>query len=131
MALGGLFREGLVEWVTTMTYQAASGAGAAKMLELMQQMGSPTAANRLGPAAPSVEMTAVTAAQRSEFPVDDFGAPLAGSLLAWIDKGSSDGQTREEWKGGRNQQDPWDAQRRFPWTESACASARCGATARD
>jgi aspartate-semialdehyde dehydrogenase len=101
MALSGLFREGLVEWVTSMTYQAASGAGAAKMLELMQQMGSLTAAATGAPAkdALSVEM-AVTAAQRSEaLPVAEFGAPLAGSLLAWIDKEMPFGQTREEWKG--------------------------------
>ena len=101
MALGGLFREGLVEWATSMTYQAASGAGAAKMLELMQQMGSLTAAATGAPAkdALSVEM-AVTAAQRSEaLPAAEFGAPLAGSLLAWIDKEMPFGQTREEWKG--------------------------------
>lgn len=101
MGLGGLFRAGLVEWMSTMTYQAASGAGAAKMLELMKQMEALTTAARASaqPDALSVE-TAVTAAQRdATLPADEFGAPLAGSLLAWIDKEMPGGQTREEWKG--------------------------------
>jgi len=101
MGMGGLFREGLVEWMSTMTYQAASGAGAAKMLELMQQMGRLTDAARSAPAPDALQVEqAVTAAQRSDaLPVGEFGAPLAGSLLAWIDKGMPGGQTREEWKG--------------------------------
>ncbi len=101
MGLGGLFREGLVEWVSSMTYQAASGAGAAKMLELMQQMDRLTgAANSIGGSDALKVETAVTAAQRSaELPQSEFGAPLAGSLLAWIDKEMPEGQTREEWKG--------------------------------
>jgi aspartate-semialdehyde dehydrogenase len=101
MATAGLFRQGLVEWVSTMTYQAASGAGAAKMLELMDQMRHLTGAAQAAPApdALSVE-TAVTAAQRcTDMPTAEFGAPLAGSLLAWIDKEMPAGQTREEWKG--------------------------------
>ena len=98
MGLGGLFREGLVEWMSSMTYQAASGAGAAKMLELMQQMDHLTKA-ATGKDALQVEK-AVTAAQRSaELPTSEFGAPLAGSLLAWIDKEVDGGQTKEEWKG--------------------------------
>ncbi|MEZ5399975.1 MAG: aspartate-semialdehyde dehydrogenase [Bryobacteraceae bacterium] len=101
MALGGLFREGLVEWVSSMTYQAASGAGAAKMLELMQQMGVLHAAAAGAPAADALTVErAVIGAQRSaDIPVAEFGAPLAGSLLAWIDKDMPGGQTREEWKG--------------------------------
>lgn len=101
MGVGGLFREGLVEWMSTMTYQAASGAGAAKMLELMKQMESLTAAanSASAPDALSVEQ-AVTAAQRAaSLPTGEFGAPLAGSLLAWIDREMPGGQTREEWKG--------------------------------
>lgn len=101
MGVGGLFREGLVEWMSTMTYQAASGAGAAKMLELMKQMECLTAAanSAAAPDALSVEQ-AVTAAQRAaSLPVSEFGAPLAGSLLAWIDREMPGGQTREEWKG--------------------------------
>ncbi len=101
MALGGLFREGLIEWASSMTYQAASGAGAAKMLELMRQMDRLTAASNSLPNGDALTVeTAVTAAQRSaEMPVAEFGAPLAGSLLAWIDKEMPGGQTREEWKG--------------------------------
>jgi aspartate-semialdehyde dehydrogenase len=101
MGLGGLFREGLVEWMSTMTYQAASGAGAAKMLELMKQMGRLTGAAEASPAADALTVErSVTAEQRSaELPVGEFGAPLAGSLLAWIDKEMPDGQTKEEWKG--------------------------------
>ncbi len=101
MALGGLFREGLVEWVSSMTYQAASGAGAAKMLELMAQMERLTAAAKDAPKSDALTVeTAVTAMQRSaQMPIAEFGAPLAGSLLAWIDKEMPAGQTREEWKG--------------------------------
>lgn len=101
MALGGLFREGLVEWVSSMTYQAASGAGAAKMLELMSQMDCLTGAAKSAPKPDALTVeTAVTAMQRSAgMPTGEFGAPLAGSLLAWIDKEMPGGQTREEWKG--------------------------------
>ncbi len=101
MAMGGLFREGLVEWVSSMTYQAASGAGAAKMLELMQQMDCLTQAAKASPNGDALSVeTAVTATQRSAaMPTAEFGAPLAGSLLAWIDKEMPGGQTREEWKG--------------------------------
>ena len=98
MGLGGLFREGLVEWMSSMTYQAASGAGASKMLEMMQQMQRLTKA-AVGNGALEVER-AVTAQQRSAaLPTTEIGAPLAGSLLAWIDKEMPDGQTKEEWKG--------------------------------
>lgn len=101
MAIGGLFREGLVEWVSSMTYQAASGAGAAKMLELMKQMDRLTAAANSLPNGDALSVeTKVTAEQRSAtLPTAEFGAPLAGSLLAWIDKEMPGGQTREEWKG--------------------------------
>jgi len=101
MGLGGLFAHGLVEWVSSMTYQAASGAGAAKMQELMAQMGQLSDAARAHPAADALAVEkAVSAAQRSgAMPVGEFGAPLAGSLLAWIDKEMPGGQTKEEWKG--------------------------------
>jgi aspartate-semialdehyde dehydrogenase len=101
MGLGGLFREGLVEWVSSMTYQAASGAGAAKMLELMKQMEVLTGAARSAPGADALLVEkAVTAEQRgATLPTSEFGAPLAGSLLAWIDKDMPGGQTKEEWKG--------------------------------
>jgi aspartate-semialdehyde dehydrogenase len=104
MALGGLFKAGLVEWMTAMTYQAASGAGAANMRELVAQMGvvhasvAPLLSN---PASAILEIDqAVAGALRSKnFPVDSFGHPLAGSLLPWIDKDLGNGQSREEWKG--------------------------------
>lgn len=101
MAVAGLFKQGLVEWLTTMTYQAASGGGAAKMLELVRQMGCVVDPVRKSPSENALEVDRmVISAQRSnELPIAEFGAPLAGSLLAWIDKEMPGGQTREEWKG--------------------------------
>ena len=101
MAVAGLFKTGLVEWVTSMTYQAASGAGAAKMLELVEQMGALVDPTRKSPSENALEVDRmVIEAQRSEqLPTSEFGAPLAGSLLAWIDKPMPGGQTKEEWKG--------------------------------
>jgi len=104
MALGGLLREGLVEWITSMTYQAASGAGAQNMRELVEQMGAvhASAAEMLrDPASAILDIDdAVTRRLRSsDFPQAQFGAPLAGSLIPWIDKDLGNGQSREEWKG--------------------------------
>ena len=101
MAVSGLFRAGLVEWMTTMTYQAASGAGAAKMLELVNQMGFLTDATRKSPSENALEVDrAMIQEQRSpRLPVQEFGVPLAGSLIPWIDKEMPEGQTKEEWKG--------------------------------
>jgi aspartate-semialdehyde dehydrogenase len=104
MAMGGLFKAGLVEWMTAMTYQAASGAGAAQMRELVQQMGAThAAARRLAddPASSILDLDrAVTETLRSDvFPTEHIGQPLAGSLLPWIDKDMGNGQSREEWKG--------------------------------
>ena len=101
MAVAGLLKTGLVEWLTTMTYQAASGAGAAKMLELVQQMNHLVDPVRKSASENALEVDRmVIAAQRSEaLPTTEFGAALAGSLLAWIDKEMPGGQTREEWKG--------------------------------
>ena len=101
MAVAGLFRAGLVEWMTTMTYQAASGGGAAKMLELVKQMGFLTDATRKTPSENALEVDrAMIAEQRSpRLPAQEFGAPLAGSLIPWIDKEMPEGQTKEEWKG--------------------------------
>jgi aspartate-semialdehyde dehydrogenase len=101
MALSGLFKAGLVEWITTMTYQAASGAGAAKMLELVKQMECLTDPTRSTPSENALEVDRmVIAAQRdATLPVQELGAPLAGSLIPWIDKEMPGGQTREEWKG--------------------------------
>jgi aspartate-semialdehyde dehydrogenase len=104
MALTGLFRAGLVEWVSAMTYQAASGAGARHMRELVAQMGAAHAsvATRLADPASAIadidrEMAA--ALRGDTFPTAEFGHPLAGSLLPWIDKDLGNGQSREEWKG--------------------------------
>ncbi|MDH3287799.1 MAG: aspartate-semialdehyde dehydrogenase [Betaproteobacteria bacterium] len=103
MAIAGLVQAGLVEWVTAMTYQAASGAGAQHMRELVQQMGNLYGTARHladDPGAAILEIDkAVTAAIRgSSIPVAQFGYPLAGSLLPWIDKDLGNGQSREEWK---------------------------------
>ena len=104
MGLAGLFREGWVEWVSSMTYQAASGAGAKNMRELLTQMRSLVQASGPELDQPASEILdierRVTAAMRGkEIPTAEFGAPLAGSLLAWIDKPVEGGATREEWKG--------------------------------
>lgn len=101
MAVAGLFQAGLVEWMSTMTYQAASGGGAAKMLELVKQMGLLVDPLRKSPSenALEVDRMVIEAQRSSSLPTKEFGAPLAGSLLAWIDKEMPEGQTREEWKG--------------------------------
>jgi aspartate-semialdehyde dehydrogenase len=104
MALTGLFRAGLVEWVSAMTYQAASGAGARHMRELVAQMGAAHASVAAKLADPANAIADIdremAAALRSDaFPTAEFGHPLAGSLLPWIDKDLGNGQSREEWKG--------------------------------
>ncbi len=105
LALGGLFREDLVEWATSMTYQAASGAGAANMRELVRQMGAVHAAAAHELADPNGSILSldrvVSQALRSDaLPQAEFGTALAGSLIPWIDKDLGNGQSREEWKGG-------------------------------
>ncbi|SPY34042.1 aspartate-semialdehyde dehydrogenase [Pasteurella canis] len=103
MALGGLFERDLVEWVSVATYQAASGAGAKNMRELLVQMGQledSVKADLDNPASSILDIERqVTAKMRGDLPIDNFGAPLAGSLIPWIDKLWEDGQTKEEWKG--------------------------------
>jgi len=103
MGLGGLFQKDMVEWATSMTYQAASGAGARNMKELVSQMGSLAQAGEglLNPASAILELDSrITQAMRDpSFPTDQFGAPLAGSLIPWIDKEMPNGQSKEEWKG--------------------------------
>lgn len=104
MALGGLYEAGLVEWMTAMTYQAASGAGAQNMRELIKQMGvihNSVADEVANPSSAILEIDRkVAELQRSEeFPTDNFGVPLAGSLIPYIDKELPNGQSREEWKG--------------------------------
>ena len=105
MSLGGLFKAGLIEWLTSMTYQAASGAGAQNMRELLQQMGE---AHRVAktllddPASAILDIDREVAGilRDERFPTANFGVPLAGSLIPWIDKDLGNGQSREEWKGG-------------------------------
>ena len=104
MALGGLFQAGLIEWMTSMTYQAASGAGAQNMRELLLQMGEVhrVAQHLLGdPASAILEIDREVAGilRDEKFPTENFGVPLAGSLIPWIDKDLGNGQSREEWKG--------------------------------
>ncbi len=103
MALDGLFRQGWVEWVSAMTYQAASGAGAKAMRELVDQMDSIGSACRELVADPRSSILdidrKVRETQRDDaFPVEQFGAPLGGSLIPWIDQPSEGGRTLEEWK---------------------------------
>ena len=103
MALGGLYEAGLVEWMSAMTYQAASGAGAQNMRELIKQMGAINASvadDLANPASAILDIDRkVAEAMRGEsFPVDNFGVPLAGSLIPYIDKELPNGQSREEWK---------------------------------
>lgn len=103
MAVGSLIREGWVEWITSMTYQAASGAGASQMRELIQQMGAlhaSVAPDLANPASAILEIDRqVTECLRGEqLPMTHFGYPLAGSLLPWIDSAMPNGQSREEWK---------------------------------
>ena len=101
MAVSGLFKARLVEWMTTMTYQAASGAGAAKVLELVKQMECLTDPTRATPSenALEVDRMVVEAQRASSLPTSEFGAPLAASLIPWVDREMPGGQTREEWKG--------------------------------
>jgi len=122
MAVGGLLKNNLVEWMSAMTYQAASGAGAQNMRELLMQMGE---AHRVAekllddPASGILDIDReVAETLRDEnFPTTNFGVPLAGSLIPWIDKDLGNGQSREEWKaqaetnkimGNTNQEVPVD-----------------------
>jgi aspartate-semialdehyde dehydrogenase len=106
MAMGGLFKAGMVEWVSAMTYQAASGAGAQNMRELLAQMGAlhgSVQTELADPASAILEIDQkVTQTLRSaDFPVKNFrGVGLAGSLIPWIDVPVEHGQSKEEWKGG-------------------------------
>jgi aspartate-semialdehyde dehydrogenase len=104
MGLGGLFHAGLVEWVSSMTYQAASGAGAQNMRELLNQMGAAHASVADLLADPKsaileIDRKLAETMRSADFPTQHFGAPLAGSLIPWIDKALDNGQSKEEWKG--------------------------------
>ncbi|MDO4253929.1 MAG: aspartate-semialdehyde dehydrogenase [Kocuria sp.] len=105
MGMGGLFRQGLVEWATSMTYQAASGGGARHMREVLKQFGAlhGVVADELAdPASAILDIDrAVLAKQRSgELDTSQFGVPLSGSLIPWIDADMGNGQSREEKKAG-------------------------------
>ena len=103
MAVGGLLKNNMVDWMSAMTYQAASGAGAKNMRELLEQMGE---AHRVeedlldDPASGILEIDRKVAGSMRDkgFPTTNFGVPLAGSLIPWIDKDLGNGQSREEWK---------------------------------
>ena len=105
MALNGLFKADLVEWATSMTYQAASGAGAQNMRELLKQMGEAHLAasdllNNPASAILDIDREVAGTLRDERFPTAHFGVPLAGSLIPWIDKDLGNGQSKEEWKGG-------------------------------
>jgi aspartate-semialdehyde dehydrogenase len=105
MGLGGLFNHDLVEWATAMTYQAASGAGAQNMRELLQQMGVLYGAAKEDLSDPAsaildIDRRVLDAMNSDRTPTEHFGAPLAGSLLPWIDKDLGNGMSKEEWKAG-------------------------------
>ncbi|WP_417066996.1 aspartate-semialdehyde dehydrogenase [Niveibacterium terrae] len=103
MGVGALFREDLVEWVSSMTYQAASGAGANNMRELLRGMGvihGAVADELATPASAILDIDRKVAQTiREDVPSEFFGAPLAGGLIPWIDKQLENGQSKEEWKG--------------------------------
>ena len=101
MGLGGLFRAGLVEWISSMTYQAASGAGAPNMRELLSQMGvlQGVVAEELknpGSAILGIDRKVTETLRDGSMPTKEFGFPLAGNVLPWIDREVEDGQSRGE-----------------------------------
>lgn len=103
MALSGLFKAGQIEWLTSMTYQAASGGGARHMRELVSQMGviHSSVADQLdsGSAILALDKKVSQTIAGNTMPVDQFGVPLAGSLIPFIDAQLDNGQSKEEWKG--------------------------------
>ncbi|UCF58071.1 MAG: aspartate-semialdehyde dehydrogenase [Deltaproteobacteria bacterium] len=104
MALSGLFASGHIEWISSMTYQAASGAGAKNMIELIAQMSALGDASKdllNNPASSAIDIDVIITKELRgpSLPIDNFGVPLAASLIPWIDSAMESGQTREEWKG--------------------------------
>ncbi len=105
MGLAGLFKADMVEWMTSMTYQAASGGGARHMRELLTQFGilNQAVGDRLADPASAIldiDRGVLSAQKNPDLPRENFGVPLGGSLIPWIDKDLGDGMSREEWKGG-------------------------------
>ena len=104
MGLAGLFNAGLVKWMTSMTYQAASGGGAQHMRELLTQFGLLNAAvkeqlDNPASAILDIDRNVLALQQSGQLPTEHFGIPLAGNLIPWIDKDLGNGMSREEWKG--------------------------------
>lgn len=104
MALGGLFANNLIDWISVVTYQGASGGGAEHLRELITQMGVLNAefADKLANPAVSIldiERSITRKMRENQLPIEHLGAPLAGSLIPWIDKQLENGQSGEEWKG--------------------------------
>ena len=105
LALDGLFKADLIEWISSMTYQAASGAGANNIRELLKQSGALYNVTKdllddKNASILDIDRLVTQELHSSEFPQQYFGAPLAGSVIPWIDAGMENGQTKEEWKGG-------------------------------
>ncbi len=105
MGLAGLFKADMVEWMTSMTYQAASGGGARHMRELLTQFGilNQAVGDQLADPASAIldiDRGVLSAQKNPDLPRENFGVPLGGSLIPWIDKDLGDGMSREEWKGG-------------------------------
>jgi aspartate-semialdehyde dehydrogenase len=106
MGVGALYKAGLVEWMTSMTYQAASGGGAQHMRELLTQYGTLNSEVRAlldDPKSAILEIDRRVLAKQQSLTADEtanFGVPLGGSLIPWIDKDLGDGMSKEEWKGG-------------------------------
>jgi aspartate-semialdehyde dehydrogenase len=104
LGINGLINENLIEWAVAMTYQAASGGGAQHMRELISQMGVSHASVAQLLADPKsnildIDATLIDVMRGQGFPSANFGVPLAGSLIPWIDKDLGDGNAKEEWKG--------------------------------
>jgi aspartate-semialdehyde dehydrogenase len=104
MGLAGLFKHDLIDWMTSMTYQAASGGGAQHMRELLTQFGLLNASVKTELADPAsaileIDRKVLATQQSGQLPTEHFGIPLAGNLIPWIDKDLGNGMSREEWKG--------------------------------
>ncbi len=125
MAIAGLLANDLVEWITCMTYQAASGAGAKNMRELIAQMGE---AHRVakdllddpGSSILDIDREVAGTLRDARFPTEHFGVPLAGSLIPWIDKDLGDGMSKEEWKGSAELNKIFDREATPLTVESLC-----------
>ena len=141
MGLGGLFQHDLVEWMTSMTYQAASGGGAQHMRELLTQFGSINAEVKAlldDPVSAILEIDRKVLAKQHALDAKEtqhFGVPLGGNLIPWIDKDLGNGQSREEWKGGaetnkilgRGEALARAPKKRLRLMACACVSVRCAA----